>query len=87
MLFRSKVLGLKSQWIAKFKDTANNLLTPTDWMLVRKLERNVDIPSATSTYRAAVITEANRLETAISSATDVEDLITAVNSAAWPSAE
>jgi len=79
--------GLKSQWIANFKDTANKLLAQSDWMLVRKLERNVDIPAATTTYRAAVVAEANRLETAISAATDVEDLITAVKSANWPTAE
>lgn len=80
----TKVLGLKSQWIAQFKDSANKLLAQSDWMLVRKLERNVDVPSTTTTYRAAVVTESNRLETAISAATNVAGLITAVESADWP---
>ena len=79
--------GLKSQWIANFKDTANKLLAQSDWMLVRKLERNVDIPAKTTTYRAAVVAESNRLETAISAATTVQQLITAVESASWPTAE
>ena len=82
-----EIKGLKSQWIANFKDTANKLLAQSDWMLVRKLERNVDIPAATTTYRAAVVTESNRLETAISAATTVQQLITAVESASWPTAE
>ena len=79
--------GLKSQWIANFKDNANKFLAASDWMLVRKLERNVDIPAATTTYRAAVVAESNRLETAISAATTVEQLITAVESASWPTVE
>jgi len=81
------VLGLKSQYIAQFKDTANKLLDQTDWMLVRKIERNVNIPAATATYRAAVIDEADRLETAISGATNMNTFITAVNSASWPETE
>ena len=82
-----KILGLKSQYIAQFKDTANKILSQTDWMLVRKIERDVDIPTATATYRAAVITEANRLETAITAATTISAFITAVNSQNWPTAE
>ena len=81
------VKGLKSNWINTFKGVSNSLLSNSDWMLVRKIERNVDVPSATATYRAAVITEANRLETAISAATTVEQLIAAVESASWPTAE
>jgi hypothetical protein len=82
-----KVLGLKSQYIAQFKDTANKMLAQTDWMLVRKIERNVNIPAATATYRAAVIDETDRLETAISGATNMNTFITAVNSASWPETE
>jgi hypothetical protein len=79
--------GLKSQWISQIKQTANNLLSHTDWMLVRKIERDVDIPAATVTYRAAIVAEATRLETAISVATNITTFITAVNSQNWPTAE
>lgn len=82
-----EVKGLKSNWIGQFNATSNSLLSQTDWMLVRKIERNVDVPEATAAFRAAVIAEANRLETAISAASTVEDLITAVESASWPTAE
>lgn len=81
------VYGLKTQWIKQFKANANAMLSSTDWMLVRKIERNVDIPAATTTYRAAIVAEANRLETVISAATTVEGLITAIESANFPSAE
>ena len=81
------VLGLKSQWIAQIKVTANNLLSNTDWMLVRKIERNVNIPAATATYRAAIVTEADRVETAITAATTITAFIAAVNSLTWPTAE
>jgi len=73
--------GLKTQWINSLKQTANTMLAGTDWMLVRKIERNVDIPSATTTERAAIVAEVNRLETAITAVTTVEQLISAVNSA------
>jgi hypothetical protein len=82
-----KVVGLKSQYIAQFKDTANKLLAGSDWMLVRKIERNVDIPAKTATYRAAVIAEATRLETAITATRAITTFITAVNSVNWPTAE
>ena len=79
--------GLKSQWIGQIKQTANNLLSQTDWMLVRKIERDVAIPAATVAYRAATIAEANRLETAISAASTITAFITAVNSQNWPTAD
>jgi hypothetical protein len=79
--------GLKSQWISQIKQTANSLLSQTDWMLVRKIERDVAIPAATVAYRAAIITEANRLETAINAATNITAFITAVTSLTWPTAE
>ena len=76
--------GLKHQWIAQVKDTAGKLLAQTDWMVIRKAERDVAIPAATVTYRAAVVTEANRLETAISACSDVPALIAVVNAQGWP---
>jgi len=76
--------GLKSQWTATVKDTANKLLAQTDWMVIRKVERSVDIPAATVTYRAAVITECTRLVTAIQGCADVPALIAVVTAQGWP---
>jgi hypothetical protein len=78
--------GLKSQWIAQIKDTASKLLAQTDWMVIRKAERDVAIPAATVTYRAAVVAEANRLETAINACSDVPALIAVVTAQGWPQA-
>jgi len=76
--------GLKTQWTAQVKDTANKLLTQTDWMIIRKVERNVDVPADTTTYRQAVITECTRLVTAITGSADVPALITVVTTQGWP---
>jgi hypothetical protein len=77
--------GLKTNWTAQAKDTANKLLAQTDWMVIRKIERSVDIPAATATYRAVVIAECTRLVAAISSCTDVSSLATVVTTQNWPS--
>tara|TARA_R110000868_G_scaffold403950_1_gene681702 strand:+ start:364 stop:795 length:432 start_codon:yes stop_codon:yes gene_type:complete len=78
---------LKTNWTAQVKDTTNKLLLQTDWMYIRKLDRNVDVPAATVTYRAAVITECTRLIASIDAATDVPGLITAITTQTWPTQE
>jgi len=67
--------GLKSQFISQIKTTAGSILAQTDWMVIRKAERNVDIPSSVATYRASVVAKATELEAAISAVTTVEQLI------------
>ena len=79
--------GLKSQWTAQVKESANKLLAPTDWYVIRKAESNTAIPANVVTFRAAVKTECDRLETAIAAVTDVPALITVVNTQNWPSLE
>ncbi|CAB4130673.1 hypothetical protein UFOVP128_21 [uncultured Caudovirales phage] len=78
--------GLKTQWSAWVKTTANQLLSATDWMVIRKAERNVDIPADTVAYRAGVLAECNRLLAAIETAADVAALITVVTTQNWPEA-
>jgi len=79
--------GLKHQWVAQVKQTAGSLLAQTDWMVIRKAERDVAIPTATATYRAAVVAEANRLETAIDACADVPALIAVVTAQGSPANE
>tara|TARA_X000001036_G_scaffold230506_1_gene215345 strand:+ start:1228 stop:1833 length:606 start_codon:yes stop_codon:yes gene_type:complete len=76
--------GVKTPCLGEIKETANKLLSKTDWMIIRKVERSVDLPSATETYRAAVISETSRLETAIASAADVDALATVMAGQNWP---
>ena len=63
--------GLKSQWIAKTKKTANSLLAPTDWQVIAKAERDRAIDSNVATYRAAVITKCAAIETSITNAANL----------------
>jgi len=75
--------GLKSNFIAQVKDTAGKLLNATDWYVIRKIERNVDIPSEIALKRTQIVTEANRLETDIKASTTVEALIEVLNAQNW----
>lgn len=78
--------GLKSNWSAQIKDTTNKLLAQTDWMVIRKAERDVAIPADTVTYRAAVLTECDRLLAAIAGAADVDALAVVLANQNWPEA-
>jgi len=60
--------GLKSQWIANTKQTAYNLLKPTDWLILRALVNPLDtVPLAVSQYRSAVKSRSSAIETLIQS--------------------
>jgi len=74
--------GLKSQWIAQTKTTAGTLLAQSDWMVIRKVERDVAIPAAVATYRAAVVAASAAHEAAISAVTTVDQLAALV--LGWP---
>jgi hypothetical protein len=75
--------GLKSQFIAQVKDTAGKLLAQTDWYVIRKSERNVDVPADVVTKRANIIAESDRLEEVITGVTTVEQLIETLNNQNW----
>lgn len=75
--------GLKSQFISQAKQTAGSLLAQTDWMVIRKAERSVDIPADVVAKRAAIVAECSRLEAAIAGCANVEALITVLGSQNW----
>ena len=75
--------GLKSNFIAQVKNTAGSLLAQTDWYIIRKAERNVEIPEEIALKRTQIVTEANRLETDIKASTTVEGLIEVLNTQNW----
>jgi hypothetical protein len=75
--------GLKSQWVAQVKDTAGSMLAQTDWMVIRKAERDVPIDADVVAKRAAILAEANRLEVAIKLCENVEQLIAVVGAQNW----
>ena len=70
--------GLKSQWIAQNKANANSQLASTDWMVIRKAERDVAIPSDVVTERAKIIADCTAKEAAITACSTIEALINVV---------
>ena len=66
--------GLKSNEKNQIKARAAGLLQPTDWYVVRHAESATAIPANVSTYRTAVRTKSNEIETAIDGAATVEAL-------------
>jgi len=70
--------GLKSNWIAQAKAAAGSALAATDWMVIRKAERGVDIPAEVAAERAQIISDCTAKEVAISAAATVEALIAVV---------
>jgi hypothetical protein len=74
---------LQSQFVSQIKNTAGTMLAQSDWYVIRKLERSVDIPEEVATNRATIITESNRLEDAITKSKTVEELINVLNNQKW----
>ena len=74
---------LKTTFKAQVKDTANKLLAQTDWYVIRKAERSVDIPTDIADKRSAIVTEANRLDSEIDLVDSVEGLIAILNNQNW----
>lgn len=64
--------GLKSNAIATVKAQAAGMLAPTDWYVVRKSETGDAIPSAVTTFRAAVRTASGTIEAAITAAANLD---------------
>lgn len=74
---------IRAKAIATIKATADALLTPTDWLVIRAAETDAPIPAETIVYRAAVRAASNDAEAAIAAAGDDAAAILAVVPA-WP---
>ena len=72
-----KTRGLKYNLIQTIKQQASGLLAPTDWYVVKATEvSDYSVPSNISTFRASVRTKSNKMETAITNASDTPALET-----------
>ena len=72
-----KVEGLKTQYKNKFNAEAAGLLAKTDWYVIKAADvTDYNVPSNVATYRAAVRTKVNAMETSIDNCSDVDALIT-----------
>ena len=64
--------GLKTLAIETAKTQAASLLAPHDWQVIKATEvESYSVPSSVTTYRAAVRTASNNIETAITNAADL----------------
>ena len=72
----------KSDGIVRAKDTAGKLLAQSDWMVIASVERSRVVADEWAEYRAAVIAEADRLETQFGTAESYEALDAIVQN--WP---
>ena len=70
--------GLKSQWIAQCKAAAGSALTATDWMVIRKAERDIPVPEAIAAERAQIVADCDAKEAAIAACTTIEQLMAVV---------
>ena len=70
-----ELLGLKSQKKAIIKSQAGEILTVTDWYVVKATEvESYSVPEAMTTYRADVRTASNDMESKIDACTTVDEL-------------
>ena len=71
---KSITKGLKSNFVAQVKATAGSILAQSDWVVIRKAERDIEVPIAIADYRASIISKADELEAKIKAVKSVEDL-------------
>ncbi len=72
----------KTTRTSEIKQEAYQLLSTSDWMVVRAAEGGSAVPSEWSTYRADVRTESDRVVSEINSCSSVDDVIAVTPS--WP---
>ena len=69
--------GLKTKYKNQFNAQAAGLLAKTDWYVIKAADvGSYSVPSNIATYRAAVRTKVNAMETSIDGCANVEALIT-----------
>ena len=69
--------GLKTKYKNQFNAQAAGLLAKTDWYVIKAADvGSYSVPSNIATYRAAVRTKVNAMETSIDGCSDVAALIT-----------
>ena len=62
---------VQSEKVEDAKRDANNMLSPTDWYIVRKAETDVAVPGEITAYRTAIRTCYSNLKTAINAVSAV----------------
>jgi len=68
-------LGVKSSLKQAVNSQQGSLLINTDWMYIRKVDKNVEIPAHIQTYRDSVRVQGDAMKAAIDGATTTEDMV------------
>ena len=71
-------------WIANTRDTANKLLTPTDWMVVREADNGTAINADWKAWRESVRHAANEKVLYIGTTNDTNELAAYITGTAYP---
>ena len=71
------IYGLKTKYKNQFNTHAAELLAKTDWYVIKAADvDSYSVPDNIKTYRAAVRTKVNEMETSIDNCADVDALVT-----------
>ena len=76
---------LVDQWIGQTRATANTLLAPTDWMVIREADNGKPMDAAIKTERQGIREAAGTKIAAINATTTTAELAAYITSAAYPS--
>lgn len=78
--------GLKTLWKNQQDETSHNLLSESDWYVIRKSEKDIAIPAGITSYRDSVRTICESRKVAIAGASDVDALVGIVtfHNLDWP---
>jgi len=80
-------VGVKSQLISEVKAKQGQLLSKTDWTVIRRADTGTAVPDNTQTWRDAIRVKATEMEKAIDAAADIAALaalFAAETLADWP---
>lgn len=76
---------LVEYWTKNINEIAHDLLLSSDWLVIRKQESNIDIPTEWLEYRANVRNVANTIKSQMITTTDFDAFVTLVSNVNWPS--
>jgi hypothetical protein len=74
-------------WVSQTRTTANALLAPTDWFIVREMDNGTPCPTNMKTWREAVRVSSNQKVLDVEATLTTEELasyITGGNYSTWP---
>ena len=66
-------LGVKSIWLMRTREEAKNMLSKHDWVVTRKIEKDIVIPSEITTYRDNIRTACATIETKINNCSSITE--------------